>query len=151
MLKMRCVVSKTTRQTKLRRISHVELRVRSLDESAVFYQELFGLQPREADPPSAKVRVCSVLDENGQEDVSVVLAEGLPPNLEPIGMDHLSFEVPADEDVSDIYFRALGLRARATSPRVFDGRYQTFVFDPNGYKIEVAAEGNGPKIRAPEP
>jgi catechol 2,3-dioxygenase-like lactoylglutathione lyase family enzyme len=144
-------MSKTTRRTKLSRISHVELRVRNLDESAVFYQELFGLQPMQADPPSAKVCVCRALDEHGQEDISVVLAEGLPPNLEPIGMDHLSFEVPADEDVSDIYFRALGLRARATSPRVFDGRFQTFVFDPNGYKIEVASEGNDSKSGAPEP
>ncbi|UCF34619.1 MAG: VOC family protein [Phycisphaerales bacterium] len=144
-------MSKTTRRTKLSRISHVELRVRNLDESAVFYRELFGLQPMQANPPSDKVCVCSALDPSGEEGISVVLAEGLPPNLELVGMDHLSFGVPAKDDVSEIYLRALQLGARATSPRVFDGRYQTFVFDPNGYKIEVAAEGNGTKIRGQKP
>ena len=65
-------------ETRLQRIGHVELRVRSLDESARFYCDVFGLTRRAATPPSGKMCVCVGAPASGCEGFSVVLTEGLP-------------------------------------------------------------------------
>lgn len=125
--------------TTLARIGHVELRVRSLDESATFYHEVFGLMRRTATPPNDKVCECVGVPASGDATFSIVLTEGLPLGTEIAGLDHVSFTVPSGQGVRDIHALASELGVRCTSPRLFDGGYQTFLFDPNGYKIEVVA------------
>jgi catechol 2,3-dioxygenase-like lactoylglutathione lyase family enzyme len=127
-------------RTKLTGIGHVELRVRNLDESAAFYRDVFGLVRRPAAPPSDKVCLCVGVPASGDETFSIVLTEGLPLGTEIAGLDHVSLTVPNGQDVRDIYASATRLGVRRTAPRAFDGAYQTFVFDPNGYKIEVVAK-----------
>jgi catechol 2,3-dioxygenase-like lactoylglutathione lyase family enzyme len=124
---------------KLRRFGHIEIRVRDLDESAAFYRDIFGLQRMEAEPPSRGICVCAANPEDNENCFGIVLTEGLPPSAELTGMDHFSFEVAHRGEVDAIYGRAQYLRARATRPRHFDGHYQVYVFDPNGYKVEVIA------------
>lgn len=128
------------RHTNLMRISHVELRVRQLDRSAAFYRDVFGLVREEATPPSDKVCVCVGAPASGGEEFSLVLTEGLPLSTELAGLDHVSFIVLTEQDVRDTHAKASGLGFRCTAPRDFDGSFQTFVFDPDGYKIEVAAQ-----------
>ncbi|GAG33295.1 unnamed protein product [marine sediment metagenome] len=75
-----------------------------------------------------------------QKDFRVVFTEGLPPNGDHLtGLDRVSFEVPCRETIDQIYDEARKRNARATQPRMYDGHWQIFVFDPDGYKVEVFA------------
>ncbi|MHC4235866.1 MAG: VOC family protein, partial [Planctomycetota bacterium] len=48
-------------------------------------------------------------------------------------------------DVYESYLEAKALGAPATQPRVYDGHWQTFIFDPDGYKLKVfTADGGDP-------
>jgi catechol 2,3-dioxygenase-like lactoylglutathione lyase family enzyme len=125
--------------TPLTRIGHVELRVRDLDQSATFYRDVFGMARREASPPSDNVCVCVGVPASGGEEFTIVLTEGLPLSTELAGLDHVSLSALTEQDVRDIYAKADQLGLRCTKPRHFDGAFQTFVFDPDGYKIEVMA------------
>ena len=138
------------REVKLRRIAHVELRVRDLGESTLFYRDLLGLARVDADPPNERVCVCTTASGAG-EGFEVVLTEGLPPGTEVAGLDHVSFEVATRRDVREIYEVARQRQVRATQPRMFDGHYQTYLFDPNGYKIEVIARHGRPGEADAEP
>jgi len=118
-------------------INHVALRVRELERSAAFYCELFGLELRPAVPPGDSVCVCAAPSASSLLSFGVALIQGLPAGSEPIGMDHLSLEVAESDDLEDIYVAATARGAQATRPRVYGGYYQTFIFDPDGYKIEI--------------
>jgi catechol 2,3-dioxygenase-like lactoylglutathione lyase family enzyme len=128
--------------TQLTRIGHVELRVRDLDRSAGFYCEVLGMFRSAATPPSDRVCLCVGVPASGGEPFSIVLAQGLPPSTELAGLDHVSLSALTEQDVRDIYARAGALGYRCTAPRYFDGAYQAFVFDPDGYKVEVAARSS---------
>jgi hypothetical protein len=54
-------------------------------------------------------------------------------------MDHVSLEVTKAEDLEYIYIAATARGSQATAPRIYGGYYQTFVFDPDGYKIEIVS------------
>lgn len=123
---------------RLQGIGHIELRVRKLEESARFYCELFGLA-QGASPPIGRVCVCRSLPASGGGRFSIVLTQGLPDGTELAGLDHVGLTVPTEQDVRDTYARALDLGFRATRPRRNEHGLQTYVFDPDGYKIEVAS------------
>jgi catechol 2,3-dioxygenase-like lactoylglutathione lyase family enzyme len=120
-------------------INHVALRVRDLHQSAAFYCEMFGLEVRPAVPPGDSVCVCAAPSASSLLSFGIALIQGLPGGMEPVGMDHVSLEVGRAEDVEEIYHAALGRGAQATEPRAYGGFYQTFIFDPDGYKIEVVS------------
>lgn len=133
-------------------INHVALRVRDLECSAAFYCELFGLEVHPAVPPGDSVCVCAVPSASSLLSFGVALIQGLPRGSDPIGMDHLSLEVSKAEDLEDIYAAAAARGAQATEPRIYGGYYQTFIFDPDGYKIEIVsadlpAAGGGGDVR----
>lgn len=125
--------------TRLRRISHVELRVRDLTESAGFYGDVLGLE-RNTDTRMARECAWDAPCANGDVGFRVVLVQGLPPGALLSGLDHLSFEVSSRSDVIDVYERARSRQMRATHPRSCRGLFQTYLFDPDGYKIEVVAQ-----------
>ena len=127
------------RRIRVRRISHVNLRVRDVEESAEFYCDLFGLRQQGPDTSSRSGRLCAALSKSGRSEFGVVLSRGLPAKAELSGVDHFTFEVPVPADVNDLYFRARQRGAPATEPRFYRGGWQTFVFDPDGYKIEIRA------------
>jgi catechol 2,3-dioxygenase-like lactoylglutathione lyase family enzyme len=118
-------------------IHHVALHVRDLERSAAFFCRLFGLIIRPAVPPGGNVCVCTAPMDSDRSSFGIVLIQGLSGGTQPVGMDHLSLEVPSAEDVEDVYAIALMHGTVATEPRIYGGFYQTFIFDPDGYKIEV--------------
>jgi len=127
-------------RTRLRRISQVELRVRDLAESAGFYGDVLGLMRRTTEACIARECAWESPCTGGDDGFQVVLVQGLPPGALLSGLDHLSIEVPSRSDVLDMYERARSRKMRATPPRASRGLFQTFLFDPDGYKIEVVAQ-----------
>lgn len=83
------------------------------------------------------MRICVASTTTSGVSFGILLMQGLSRGIQPVGMDHLSLEVPGPDDVENIYSIALTHGAAATGPRVYGGFYQTFIFDPDGYKIEV--------------
>ena len=120
-------------------INHVALRVSDLERSARFYCELFGLEVRPGVPPGDSVCVCAAPSASSLLSFGIALIQGLPRGSDPIGMDHVSLEVSKAEDLEDIYSAAVARGTQATEPRVYGGYYQTFIFDPDAYKIEVVS------------
>ena len=129
--------------TRLTGIGHVELRVRNLQDSVRFYTHVFGLRPQEASPRVETQRVCVGAPASGSGQFSVVLSEGFPAGAELAGLDHVGMCVSTEQDVRDTYARARELGYLATNPRIQDGHYQAYVFDPDGYKLEVFADRFG--------
>ena len=120
-------------------INHVALRVSDLERSARFYCELFGLEVHPAVSLGDGVCVCAAPSASSQLSFGIALIQGLPRGGDPIGMDHISLEVATAEDLEDIYVAAAARGSHATTPRTYGGHYQTFIFDPDGYKIEVVS------------
>lgn len=121
---------------RFRRLERLCLRVRDLDRSWDFYTGFFGF--RSAEP--ANQNGCAVLHLTGPEDSDLVmleLSEGLPAGTYLTGLDHISFEAIDSDVVQQIYEAALERSVQATHPRLDRERWRTFLFDPDGYKIEV--------------
>lgn len=133
-------------------LSCVTLRVRDPERSAEFYRIVLGLVS--APPgahPGADTRVIQG-SASTQMGFKLVFTEGLPPGDHLTGLDRVSFEVPSRESVDRIYEEATRHRARAIQPRLYEGHWQTFIFDPDGYKVEVFTRaGNGASRPSAEP
>lgn len=132
---------------KLRRIDHVELRVRDLAQSAAFYERLLGLSRCARSDSEDGVSV--YLSEAPDAQFSIVLVEGVPAGMELSGLDHVCLEVATLQDVDEIHAAAKMAGTQTTVPTVHRDRYRTYVFDPNGYKIEIAARPRNGRASAP--
>jgi len=130
-------------------LGHVSLRVRNLEASRQFYCGLLGLRHIASGVCSDTSLLALAHSKPEQQRVVLTLTSGLPGGTPLTGLDHFAFEVPSAADVREAYARAKALGAQATAPRVYDGHRQTFLFDPDGYKVEVytldAAGARGPE------
>jgi catechol 2,3-dioxygenase-like lactoylglutathione lyase family enzyme len=130
----------TTNTPKLRRIC---LRVRDPKRSARFYQAVLGLES--VDCPTNGGATYVLGSPGTRPGFEVVFTEGLPPGDHLTGLDRVSFEASSRACVDYIYEEARRRHARATQPRLYEGHWQTFIFDPDGYKVEVFTRAqNGP-------
>lgn len=120
-----------------RLITHIHLRVRDLARAETFYRQCFGLVSQRCDHPAGPARYLQPASDDRPAPLCIVLVAGLPSSAELTGMDHFSLEVPSVRDVEAVYQAVIAAGWRATRPRRYDGHYQTFVFDPDGYKVEV--------------
>ncbi len=121
------------------KIGRICLRVGDLQRSSNFYRCVLGFETMAPTDDAPGVCECVLHDGSAAELVRLVLTEGLPPGAYPTGFDHFSLEAPSPADIEAVYERAQAHAAQATHPRIYDGRWQLFVFDPDGYKIEVYA------------
>lgn len=113
-------------------MSQISLRVRDVRRSADFYAALFGPGlPPDTTPPNGRV------GRDWRLDCGVTLVQGLPRGAEPIGLEGLSFTVPNTTDVDAVYATAVARGYPALKPAAGDGAYYTYIFDPDGYRIEV--------------
>jgi len=125
-------------------LSRICLRVRDPERSAEFYRAVFGLElvHYHSDGGGA---TSALRSPDTRLNFEVVFTEGLPPGDHLTGLDRVSFEVPSRELVDRVYEEARKCDAHATHPRLYEGHWQTFVFDPDGYKVEVFVRSqNGP-------
>lgn len=123
------------------RIHHVKIRVRNLEESVAFYRQLFDFDVQ--GDIGSPTRECMLRDEKG-EAFGIVLSQSTQQSPTAQTLDHICFEVPSYEDVVRVYEKASVIGKGATAPRYYEKHWQTFVFDPDGHKIEVLTTAGKP-------
>jgi catechol 2,3-dioxygenase-like lactoylglutathione lyase family enzyme len=136
-------------------IHHVDLAVADVERSLAFYLDLLG--------PLGWVEEVRYPTYRGTEEV-VYLKEtasytrlGLRPadggahTYYGVGIEHLAFEVDTREEVDAAHRRCVARGARIHHPpeedRDIEDYYALFVFDPDGFRIEVFA---WPRARDPD-
>ncbi len=118
-------------------IGQVSLRVRDLSQSAAFYRDVLGLRVREGQSEGRRTWICTS-DHQESRPSRIVLTEGRAPG-DAVIHQHFALEVPTREDVRRVHATAKAEGFSTTDPQMYFGRYQTFLFDPDGYKVEIMA------------
>ena len=134
--------------TKTPYLNRICLRARDPGRSAEFYRTVFGITSVQNTTNAGGYALSVPRTPNTAAGFEVIFAEGLPPGDHLTGLDHISFEVPSRESVDNIYDEAKKSQARATQPRLYEGRWQTFIFDPDGYKVEVYSSVQNEAVRS---
>jgi catechol 2,3-dioxygenase-like lactoylglutathione lyase family enzyme len=124
---------------RVHRIKHLCLRVRDVRRSLEFYCRVLGFRERIAGAAARAEHVCELIGPDGAAGLELVLTQGLPPGEYLVGLDHLAFDTDSAASVDAVYQRAVTASFQATPPRLQHGRWRTYLFDPDGYKLEVSA------------
>ena len=130
-----------------RGIQHIDLAVSDVDRSLAFYRELLGplgLEELERYPTYRGTEEVIYLS-FGDESLGLRPADGGTHRYYGVGLEHLAFEVDSIEDVEAAHERCLrrGDRIHCAPEEDSDipGYYAFFVFDPDGFRIEVFTPG----------
>ena len=116
-----------------RQLSHVALRVRSLDRAVEFYSQVVGLTLRSQRGSAAFLGI--------REDVSHELAlftlpEGAAePDPERVGMYHMAWEMASFEELERFHERLLASGARIAG--YSDRQCNVMFLDPDGNELEA--------------
>jgi catechol 2,3-dioxygenase-like lactoylglutathione lyase family enzyme len=137
-----------------RGIQHIDLAVSDFDRSLAFYLDLLG--------PLGLKEMARFPTYRGTEEV-VYLGSDAPGytfgwlGLRPadggehryydVGVEHIAFEVETREEVDEAHRRSVKMSAKVHHPPEEDsdikGYYAVFVFDPDGFRIEVFCQDSG--------
>lgn len=130
-----------------RGIQHIDLAVTNVDRSLAFYVDVLGpLGLREL----ARYRTYRGTEEVvylsfGDESFGLRPADGGAHRYYDVGLEHLAFEVDTSKEVDAAHERCLARGDRIHFPPEEDsdiaGYYAFFVFDPDGFRIEVFSPG----------
>ena len=120
----------------IRRIEHVGIMVKDMDESIWFYQEAFGMLIRSREQLNPDVELCFLYFEQSP-DVEVELICGRPMDSEEGRVNHLAFRV---ENISEEMTRLVKLGAEPLDQeaRTILGNVKiAFLRGLNGEKLEL--------------
>jgi catechol 2,3-dioxygenase-like lactoylglutathione lyase family enzyme len=126
-----------------RGIQHVDLCVRDVGRSLAFYLGILGPLGLEEDlrVPSYRGTEEVVYLRFGEQNLGLRPADGGEHAYYDAGIEHLAFEVERRVEVDEAFERCLQVGARIHYPpeedRDLDDYYAFFVFDPDGFRIEV--------------
>ncbi len=118
--------------------NHVGLSVKEIDASAKFYREVVGLQPIEV-PDNLKAIRAWFKVAPGQE-LHLLAGRTDPVTNNDKNGAHFSLTIQ-DADPIEAYLKKTGLAYHRQQR--FDGAYQIYITDPDGYVIEL----NEPKVQ----
>ena len=122
---------------KIRRVGHLVLRVKDMERSKRFFQEVLGF-PIVAQNERGMVFFSTDVDDNHHMLALMPGKEGAPmPHPEQIGMQHVSFELGSFAELQEAYrrFREQDVKICYT---VFHGISKSVYFnDPDGNMLEV--------------
>jgi lactoylglutathione lyase len=112
------------------------MRVSDLDESAGFYQKVFGLEVtrKHESPRGSKLVFLSV--PNSDEEIELTYFPGSGPVAVQEDLIHLAFEVES-MSVFQTHVESLGLSLSDGPTSSSSGSTFAFVDAPDGYEIEV--------------
>ena len=124
-------------------IHHVDLAVAHVERSLAFYLDLLGsLGLREEvryDTYRGSEEVIYL--QFGDSMLGLRPADGGEHTYYDVGLEHLAFRVDTVEEVDAAYARCLEMKANVHHPPEVDNDledyYALFVFDPDGFRIEV--------------
>ena len=117
--------------------NHVALCVKDLKESTIFYRDVMGFEPLEV-PESRKATRSWFKIANGQE-LHLLSGRTFPVANNDPNMAHFSLTI-SDADPVETYLKKL--KMPYLRQQRFDGAWQIFISDPDGYFIEL----NEPKV-----
>jgi glyoxylase I family protein len=130
-----------------RGIQHVDLAVSDVERSISFYRDVLGPLgfKEEARYPSYRGSEEVVYFHFGEESLGLRPADGGELRYYDVGLEHLAFQVDTRAEVDEAHQRCLERGDRVHhSPEVdrdIDDYYAFFVFDPDGFRIEVFCRG----------
>ena len=115
---------------------HTRMRVSDLDESAGFYQKVFGLEVtrKHESPRGSKLVFLSV--PNSDEEIELTYFPGSGPVVVQEDLMHLAFEVES-MSVFQTHVESLGLSLSDGPTSSSSGSTFAFVDAPDGYEIEI--------------
>ncbi|HEY8428259.1 MAG TPA: VOC family protein [Sandaracinaceae bacterium] len=122
---------------RIRRVGHVVLRVKDMERSKRFFQDVLGF-PVVATNERGMVFFSTDVDDNHHMLALIPGKEDAPmPHPEQIGMQHVSFELGSFAELQEAYrrFKEMGVKICYT---VFHGISKSVYFnDPDGNMLEV--------------
>jgi catechol 2,3-dioxygenase-like lactoylglutathione lyase family enzyme len=140
-----------------RGIQHIDLAVEDVEASLAWYLEVLG-------PLGLKEEVRYPSYRGSEEVVYLSFADewmGLRPadggkfKYYDVGLEHLAFLVDSKAEVDEAHERCMKMGGKVHHPPEYDndieGYYACFLFDPNGFRIEVFMEERGVEARYVEP
>ena len=139
-----------------RGIQHIDLAVEDVEASLAWYLEVLGPLglKEEARYPSYRGSEEVVYLSFADEWMGIRPADGGKFKYYDVGMEHLAFLVDTKEEVDEAHERCVKMGGKVHHPPEYDndieGYYATFIFDPNGFRIEVFVEEQGVQARYPD-
>jgi lactoylglutathione lyase len=119
--------------------NHVGLYVKDLRESAKFYREIIGLKP--VDVPDNLVAIRRWFQIAPNQQLHLLLGRNEPVTNNDKNGGHFSLTIPkSSADKIEAFLKEKNLPY--VRQKRFDGAYQIFITDPDGYVIEL----NEPKV-----
>ncbi len=131
-----------------RGIQHLDLAVSDVDRSLTFYMDVLGPLGLSEEERYRTYRGTEevVYLSFGDEWLGLRPADGGAHRYYDTGLEHLAFEVDTAGEVDAAYERCLQRGDQVHHPPEEDsdipGYYAFFVFDPDGFRIEVFASGS---------
>ncbi len=120
-------------------LDHVNMNVRSLDQSVAFYKDLFGFEVRKDDNSPNKLDAPSKII--GNDAIKLCMYE--QPDMSPGGsIAHFGFHV---DNFGEILAkcRELGVEVLYGGPVEFEKSESVYIRDPSGYDIELSRVPGG--------
>jgi catechol 2,3-dioxygenase-like lactoylglutathione lyase family enzyme len=126
-------------------LHHVDLAVADVEASLAFYRDLLGPLglAEEVRFPTYRgtEEVVYLVDGHDRRAIGLRPAEGGAHRYHGVGVEHIAFEVETREQVDAAHGRCVARGARIHFPPEedsdIDGYYAFFVFDPDGFRIEI--------------
>ena len=117
--------------------NHIGLCVKDLKESAHFYRDIIGLEPLEV--PDNKKATRSWFKIAAGQELHLLSGRTFPVVNQDPNMAHFALTI-ADADPVEVYLKKL--KMPYLRQQRFDGAWQIYIADPDGYIIEL----NEPKV-----
>lgn len=120
-------------------IDHINMNVKSLDDSIAFYKNLFGFEIRKADNSQNKLDAPSKII--GNDSIKLCLYE--VPDMSPKGgIAHFGFSIENFDDILQ-KCRELDVQVLYDGPIDWEKSRSIYIVDPSGYELELSQISGG--------